>query len=557
MPDNKEIYLAKGHSLQGGKYRIEQKIGQGGFGITYLARWYMQISGAMGDAYSYAITVIKEFYWTEYCSRESDGKTVSISSATGKDLFAQFKEKLKKEGKLLSKFQHPNIVRVLDIFEENNTAYLVMQYIEGDSLKEVVDKNGRLDEQKALKYVGQLCSALTEIHNEKILHLDIKPSNILIDENDNAQLIDFGVSKQYLSENTGAMSETPFGISRGYSPMEQYSGITKFSPTADVYALGATLYYMLTGKTPLEATIRFDEDMPPIAAYNTDASYNVVRAVEKAMEIRSKDRYQTMTEFWNALNNDMVEAPVVEVNDETFIEPKKTTAEYSDDRTIMDETPKSREKEVPLSIEEEIDEPKSKKWIWIALIALVLVGGSVYLLTRGDGGKTESVSHPSRANTSVPETNSPESQYQKGERYYNSGNYMQAVVWFRSAAEQGLAEAQYMFGNAYFHGLGISQDFTQAAVWFKKAAEQGLAKAQYLLGVCYLGADNHDPTQAVTWFRKASEQGLAEAQWELGRCYLNGWGIPQDYALAKYWWTKAAEQGYTNAIENLKKYFGE
>ena len=305
MSEPNEIHLAKGQRLQNGKYRLEKKIGQGGFGITYLARWYMQVSGAMGEASSYSIVVIKEFYWSEYCNREGDGKTVSISSSTGKELFAQFKEKLKKEGKLLSKFKHPNIVSILDIFEENNTAYLVMQYIEGDCLKDVVVKNGFLDQQKALKYTIQLCDALTEVHREKILHLDIKPSNVIIDEDDNAQLIDFGVSKQYSSETTGAMSETPFGISRGYSPMEQYSGISKFSPAADVYALGATLYYLLTGKAPLEATLRITEDLTPANIYNSRLSDWLCKAMEKAMEIKPKDRFQVISEFGDTLKEGM------------------------------------------------------------------------------------------------------------------------------------------------------------------------------------------------------------------------------------------------------------
>ena len=300
-------HLAKGHRLQDGKYRIEKKIGQGGFGITYLARWYMQVSGAMGEASSYAVVVVKEFYWSEYCNRDNDGKTVSITSSNGKEMFTQFKEKLKKEGKLLSKFQHPNIVSILDVFEENNTAYLVMQNIEGDSLREIVVKDGKVDSRKALKYIQQLCSALTEVHNNKILHLDIKPSNILVDEDDNAQLIDFGVSKQYSSDMTGAISETPFGISRGYSPMEQYSGISKFSPSADVYALGATLYYLLTGKTPLEATMRVTEDMDPIAKYNQDVSSRLCKIIDKAMELKPINRFQSVAEFSAALEEEMDE----------------------------------------------------------------------------------------------------------------------------------------------------------------------------------------------------------------------------------------------------------
>jgi len=144
------MQLANGHKLQNGKYRIEQKIGQGGFGITYLARWYKETRGAMGTAKSYYMIVIKEFFWSRYCNRDADGHTVSISSAEGKALMAQFKEKLKKEGKIISRLSHPNIVGILDIFEENNTAYLVMQYVEGESLDAIIRKKGKIDEETAL-----------------------------------------------------------------------------------------------------------------------------------------------------------------------------------------------------------------------------------------------------------------------------------------------------------------------------------------------------------------------------------------------------------------------
>ena len=170
-------------------------------------------------------------------------------------MMAQFKDKLKKERKIISRLSHPNIVGILDIFEENNTAYLVMEYIEGESLKDKIMRLGKLDEHTTMKYANQICSALTKIHSKRTLHLDIKPSNILIDEDDNVQIIDFGISKQY-DEKAQETSNTPIGVSTGYSPIEQYGTLKSFSPPTDIYALGATLYTMLTGQTPLEATGR-------------------------------------------------------------------------------------------------------------------------------------------------------------------------------------------------------------------------------------------------------------------------------------------------------------
>ena len=295
--------LLKGCKLQNGEYRIEKKIGQGGFGITYLARWYKKLQGSMGSANVYSMVVIKEFFWSKYCNRDTDRNTVSISSIEGKEMMAQFKEKLKKEGKIISKFSHPHIVSVLDIFEENNTAYLVMQYIEGESLAEIIKREGKIDEIRALKYIKHICSALVEIHGKRILHLDIKPSNIIIDENDNAQLIDFGVSKQY-DTTAQETSNTPIGVSAGYSPVEQYGTLKSFSPPTDIYALGATLYKMLTGETPLESTDRNQFDLAPITHISPEVSKKTEEAVSKAMSEKTRDRFQTVQEFWHALRKD-------------------------------------------------------------------------------------------------------------------------------------------------------------------------------------------------------------------------------------------------------------
>ena len=273
------IQLANGYRLQNGKYRIEKKIGQGGFSITYLARWYQTVHGAMGEANSYSIVVIKEFFWDKYCNRNSDGYTVSISTVKGKEMMTHFKEKLKKEGKIISKLSHhPNIVSTLDVFEENNTVYLVMQYIEGYSLRDIIERRGKIDERTVLEYTKQICSALSEIHSKRILHLDMKPSNVLIDEDNNVQIIDFGISKQY-DESAHETSDTPLGVSAGYSPIEQYGTIKSFLPSTDIYSLGATMYKMLTGETPIEATSRSQIDLEPVSFFNPNISKNTEEVI--------------------------------------------------------------------------------------------------------------------------------------------------------------------------------------------------------------------------------------------------------------------------------------
>jgi len=315
--------LSSNHKLQNGKYKIISKIGQGGFGITYQAEWQTEVIGSMGKMNTAIPVAIKEFFFEEYCSRENGNSVVTITSATGKDFFDKFKNKLKKEALILSKLQHPNIVRVLDVFEENNTAYIVMAFVNGESLKDNIRNSGKLDENTALRYIGQLCDALAEIHNNKILHLDIKPNNILIDENDNVQLIDFGISKQY-NDSHQETSTTPIGISKGFAPYEQYSGVQEFSPSTDIYAIGATLYNMLTGQIPVESIRLIDEPLKPIHDYNNQISEQTVSTIRKAMSMRRSDRQQSVEELSQGLS--AVSSPKEQpdkMSDNTLLIPKQ------------------------------------------------------------------------------------------------------------------------------------------------------------------------------------------------------------------------------------------
>ena len=189
--------LPNGYLLQKGKYKLTQAIGQGGFGITYKGVWYTEVKGALGAMRTEVPVCIKEYFFKDYCLRDPQSLAVKVHSDTGKMLFDKFKEKLIKEAKILSEVHHPYIVNVLEVFEENNTAYIAMEYIPGDSLKDKLAHEGMLPEPQVLRYIYQIGEALKFVHKKNILHLDIKPSNILIDKEGNARLIDFGVSKRY------------------------------------------------------------------------------------------------------------------------------------------------------------------------------------------------------------------------------------------------------------------------------------------------------------------------------------------------------------------------
>lgn len=282
------MHLKPGSSLQGRRYIIEKVIGQGGFGITYRAE----------QAVFERKVAVKEFFMKDLCDRDASTSWVSVPSAGSRELVERFRRKFLKEARNIAKLNHPGIISVFDVFEENGTAYYVMEYLGGGSLACKV-QGGALPEQQAVRYVCQVAEALSYLHDEKMMHLDVKPANILINKKDNAVLIDFGLAKQY--DDTGSQtSTTPVGISHGYAPMEQYKrgGVSTFSPATDIYSLGATLYKLVTGQNPPEASDVHDDGLPALPPH---ISAPVARAIEAAMKSRRKERPQSIEAFLGLL----------------------------------------------------------------------------------------------------------------------------------------------------------------------------------------------------------------------------------------------------------------
>jgi len=295
--------LPEGHSLQNAKYHLNRVIGQGGFGITYLGVWNTEVKGQLGKVRTEVPVCIKEYFFKDYCYRDKKTSQVLVHSDTGKLLFNKFKEKLIKEAKILSDVHHPYIVNVLEVFEENNTAYIVMEHISGCSLKYMLDTEGVLPEKTVLRYVSQVAQALDFVHQKNILHLDIKPSNILIDKKNNARLIDFGVSKRYDIEQQET-STTMLALSKGFAPIEQYDneGTLNFSPCPDIYSLGATMYNLLTGVVPTESILRATKPLSKPSVLNPEVTPQTEAVILTAMQVNPIHRYQTIKAMINELD---------------------------------------------------------------------------------------------------------------------------------------------------------------------------------------------------------------------------------------------------------------
>lgn len=292
MNENNELTfkeLQPGTSLNTGKYIIEKKIGEGGFGITYKA-----VQTGLNRA-----VCIKEYFLAGRCMRNTQAKTVHLQGISD-EKYEKYRQAFVKEAQTLASLRHPNIVEVIDIFDENNTSYMVMNFIEGRSLQCIVDANGPLSYPEAVNYMAQITDAVRYIHEHNILHRDIKPENIMVTADYKAILIDFGSAREFEQDKT-QMHTTM--LTHGYAPPEQYTANSKKGSYTDIYALGATLYFILTGKVPLEAAARSIEEITEPKQLNPSIPNEGNRTIMKAMKLKKEERYQLVQDFMNDLKN--------------------------------------------------------------------------------------------------------------------------------------------------------------------------------------------------------------------------------------------------------------
>ena len=283
-------HLQPNTTLQGGKYRIERVLGQGGFGITYV-----------GYNTEFEETVaIKEFFIKGVTQRDNNQTSISVSNDENTSSFLEQKEKFKKEARRLRKLKNEHIVKVHDLFEENGTAYYVMDYIDGESLAERLKRTGKpMSEQDVKKLLPQILDALKEVHKNEMWHLDLKPGNIMVDKQRNAYLIDFGASKQ-IRANGSMTTSTALCYTPGYAPNEQIGQMyDRFGTWTDIYALGATIYNLLTNKKPPMA-IDIEEDEEDAFDFPNTVSDGMRKLVVWMMQPKRKARPQSVDEIINA-----------------------------------------------------------------------------------------------------------------------------------------------------------------------------------------------------------------------------------------------------------------
>ena len=380
--------LPKGTILHGKTYDYEilKTLGQGAFGITYLAE--VKLRGELGAVNATVYVAIKEFFMHEINGRDN----TSVTSGNKEGVYDKYKKKFIGEAKNLSKLKHENIIKVIEAFEENNTIYYSMEYIDGGSLDKLISQKGKLSEEETILYTKQIASALLFMHSKHMLHLDLKPSNIML-QNGSAVLIDFGLSKQFDDDGNPESSTTIGGGTPGYAPLEQvnYQDGHGFPVTMDVYALGATMFKMLTGVRAPEASEILNDGFPYSLINNGKCSQEVKQCVAKAMSPMKKDRFSNIKELLTYLSTKQHEEDTIfEIGDknskirsnsiETIVEELISNKQYREAYSMCLAAVKTNECSdyamqkieilVPM-LKEQSKKDKFKHWVVAIIITIV------------------------------------------------------------------------------------------------------------------------------------------------------------------------------------------
>jgi serine/threonine protein kinase len=294
------LQLRAGTTLQNGAFTLERVLGQGGFGITYLAR----------DEQLKRSVAIKELF-PEGSTRQRDH--IVPPATYGAKGFHDAQTRFLEEARTLAQFHHEGVIRVYNVFEENSTAYMTMEYLEGHTLGEEITQLGPLEGKTVEQIARRLVDALEVVHHAGLLHRDIKPDNVFLADDGRVVLIDFGSARTFVSSQTVQHTRL---VSAGYAAPEQYASSAKFGPYTDIYGLSATLYHALTGQAPPSATDRFIGSRVPTLPSNVDEG--VKNAIQEGMTLKVQDRPASADDFRAKMRTNSVKKPKEIVYFQTF-----------------------------------------------------------------------------------------------------------------------------------------------------------------------------------------------------------------------------------------------
>ena len=392
--------LAAGTLLQN-RYRIDSVLGEGGFGITYKAY----------DTLLEIRVAIKEYYPNRLAIRDASiTPHVTITeSKKNADVYMHWKERFLQEARVLAQCSNiPYIVSALNFFEENDTAYIVMEFLDGKTLTRIVEENGTMDGRELAELIVPLLGSLDKIHKNNLLHRDISPDNIMLMPDNTLKLFDFGAARSYEINSQKSMSVV---LKHGYAPPEQYRTHGEQGPWTDIYAMCATLYFCLTGSKPENSIDRMMDNgkitRPSQCGRTTPVDSEFEDIILKGMNINYEDRYMSaklmqnaIIEYLNGNQNNTVDSSTVSKT--VLIDPsgskytKKSTENQNDKKPDQDKTSvevyhdNNSNEPTDNSIHDETDTPKGKKKKWVLVCALIIV-----ILSAAGYGTFKLLSHES------------------------------------------------------------------------------------------------------------------------------------------------------------------
>jgi TPR repeat protein len=537
-------------------YGFRDILGQGGFGITYIAY----------DRNLAHEVAIKEYMPADLATRASDNSVVPISPEH-EERYQWGLERFIEEARTLAQFEHPNIVRVRNVFKGNNTAYMVMDYELGESLQDILSRRKMLEEADIETVMFPIIDGMKLVHAHGFIHRDIKPANIFIRVDGDPVLLDFGSARQSMEQGRNSITSI---FSKGYAPIEQYNTREdEQGPWTDIYALGATMFRSIAGVPPADAIDRStsisittrDSYVPAVEIGAGRYSETLLRAIDHAMKFNREDRPQTITEWLSEFsgrsrqNEDSKQhAPPVD-NAIDVIAGIKANAEMGD-----------AEAQARLAfmyakgIELKKDELIAAKWYQMA--AEQGHTNSQYnlgvIFAKGRGIK-QNFEKSCKWYTRAAEAGDINAQVALSSMYTKGIGVEKddraAFTWCLRAARRGHLNSMYNLGEMYLNGSGITRNEEEAFAWLKKAADRDHIKAQMALGFMYgkgLGTARDD-VEAYHWYRKAAEAGDPNAQYNLGLIYSKGRGIRPNIIEARKWYKKSADQGNDNAEQALQR----
>ena len=391
-----------------GKYIIGKVIGEGGFGITYIG-WDEKLELPIA---------IKEFFPPKIASRDTTtgNNTIYMFDHADEKSFEEGMRRSVKEARSMSKLEaYEGIVSIRDFFNENKTAYIIMEYVDGETLKEYLKENEKMEPEDVLKVMKPVMKALEQMHRTGMIHRDISPDNIMIRRDGQVKLIDFGAARVAQEEDEKSLTVM---LKRGFSPEEQYRSKGHQGPWTDIYALCATMYYMLTGVIPPESMERVLEDKyVSLKEYDIELDTKIADAIDKGLCVLAKNRYQSMSDLIHDIygeeeklvipKKDMASMEVESAVGETVLDDNSTVLMDDENKTVlMDEAEEINSIVVGKN---KIVKFNGKKKIFavIVLLAIVLVGGTFAFIAQNSGNKEELANVASKENAVTTPTVSP------------------------------------------------------------------------------------------------------------------------------------------------------